>query len=114
MTRPLPFENLSWREEAEAALAAEAASGRLFDAYDLQERHGLTSPSGPNEWGPLFSHAAARGLITSVGFHQSRRPSRSGGICRIWQGTGPTQKKSGSGDIRQDTARTANNNPSQN
>ncbi|MFJ5861510.1 hypothetical protein ACIQCM_08805 [Pseudarthrobacter sp. NPDC092439] len=92
MSQPIALENLSWREEAKHALEAEAATGRAFDAYDLQERHNLTAPASTQEWGSLFRVAAQRGLIQSIGFHVSRRPSRSGGVCRIWIGTKPRQK----------------------
>jgi len=74
----------SWYPALEA-VTAEAASGRTFEAFDLEERYGVTLDH-PNRWGALFSSAAGQGLIEHVGYAKSRRPSRSGGLCRTWRG----------------------------
>jgi hypothetical protein len=74
-----------WRAEAEKTLMYLATTGREFTANDLTSL-GVPPPDHPNRWGALFNSAARQGLIRSVGFRQSARPSRAGGVCRIWIG----------------------------
>lgn len=74
-----------WRDSAERALRWWAETGQPFDAYDLTLL-GVPDPDHPARWGALFRAAYAAGLITPVGYRQSRRPTRSGGVCRVWQG----------------------------
>lgn len=74
-----------WKSCAMRALRTKAASGQIFDAFDLTEM-GVPDPMHPNHWGSLFRVAANAGLITEAGFHQSRRPGRAGGVCRLWKG----------------------------
>lgn len=74
-----------WRDSAERALRDLAASGRTFEAYDLTEM-GVPDPDHPNRWGALFRAAHTAGLIEPVGYAQSRRPGRSGGLTRLWRG----------------------------
>lgn len=49
-------------------------------------RDHLADPDVPNRWGAMFNAAYKEGLIEPVGFAYSRRPTRSGGICRVWRG----------------------------
>ncbi len=74
-----------WRSTAEAGIAYLASTGEPFDAFDVTEL-GVPDPDHPNRWGAVFRAASTAGLIESVGYHESRRPSRSGGVCRVWKG----------------------------
>lgn len=74
-----------WRSTAERALRWWAESGMEFDAFDITEL-GVPDPDHPNRWGALFQSAVTAGLIVPVGYRQSRRPSRHGGVCRVWKG----------------------------
>lgn len=75
-----------WWSTAWSALATEAKTGREFDAFDLTDRYGVDGPDSPARWGALFRSAHTQGLIVPVGFRASRRPSRAGGVCRVWTG----------------------------
>ena len=88
MTTAAVLEELdtAWKGDALQLLAKVAESGADFDAYTLQEEHGLRQPPHPNQWGMLFRTAYAAQIITPIGFHQSQRPGRSGGVCRVWRG----------------------------
>jgi len=85
MTQAIALEDLDWEADAQAALIRVAREGKPFDAYTLTEKTDLRNPPHPNMWGPLFKNAYRDGLIRPVGYHQSRRPGRSGGACRVWQ-----------------------------
>lgn len=74
-----------WRDTAERALHWWAESGQEFTCYDLTLL-GVPDPDHPNRWGSLFAWAHAQGIVVPVGYQQSARPSRAGGVCRIWQG----------------------------
>lgn len=104
MSRPAVLEDLDWPDDAMDALEAEAATGATFDAYQMQQRQGLRDPDSPNQWGPLFRAASHRGIIAAVGYHESQRPGRAGGACRVWVGK---NTKNGLGVIRQDITQTA-------
>jgi hypothetical protein len=86
MVRAIAFEDFDWGADAMDALVKIAAEGKPFDAYDLSEKAELRDPPHPNMWGTLFREASKDGLIRRVGFHESRRPGRRNGICRVWQG----------------------------
>lgn len=76
-----------WRACAMQAVEAEAASGRVFQSYDLVLRYGLAEPpSGPNAWGSLFGAAAKAGLIQAVGYAPSARPTTAKSAVRTWRG----------------------------
>ncbi|MGV0109799.1 hypothetical protein [Arthrobacter sp. CP30] len=77
-----------WKTVAMRALEAEAASGLTFDSYTLEAVRGVPEADHPNRWGGLFHAAAKRGVIRKVGYHQSLRPGRSGGVCAVWVGSG--------------------------
>lgn len=85
MSQAIALEDLDWETDAYEALVKVAAEGKPFDAYALTEKAELRNPPHPNMWGPLFRNAYKDGLIKPVGYHQSRRPGRSGGACRVWQ-----------------------------
>jgi len=85
MTQAMVLEDLTWDDDAREALAKVAAAGQPFDAYDLTEKADLRNPPHPNKWGPVFRNAYKDGLIKPIGYHQSRRPGRSGGACRVWR-----------------------------
>lgn len=74
-----------WWDCAMRAVAHLAASGEQFDAYDITKL-GVPDPDHPARWGALFRSARAGGLIVPVGFRESCRPSRAGGVCRVWRG----------------------------
>ncbi len=74
-----------WSSLAMSALRSLAASGRLFECYDLTEL-GVPDPDHANRWGPLFRAAHTAGLIEHHGYTSSRRPGRAGGLCRVWVG----------------------------
>ncbi|WP_341394027.1 hypothetical protein [Arthrobacter sp. G119Y2] len=86
MSTAAALEDTTWKGDALQLLAKVAESGADFDAYTLQEEHGLRQPPHPNMWGALFRSAYSAQIITPIGFHQSLRPGRSGGVCRIWRG----------------------------
>ncbi len=56
---------------------------RAFEAYDLEERFGI-HVDHPARWGALFQREYRAGIIEPVGVTPSRRPSRAGGITRVW------------------------------
>lgn len=51
-------------------------------------------PDHLGQWGALFRTYSNRGLIEPLGFEYSRRPTRSGGICRTWRGTDKARRNS--------------------
>ncbi|MCJ0899767.1 hypothetical protein MTX38_22075 [Rhodococcus sp. ARC_M13] len=77
-----------WWSSAMAALHTEAATGFPFDAYTLTVKYGIANPDHPGRWGGLFSSARHEGVIEGVGYCVSQRPTRSGGITRLWRGKG--------------------------
>jgi len=85
----------SWHP-AKAALeilATESTvTGRTFEAFDLTERFGIQMDH-PARWGALFNAAATDGLIAHAGFAVSRRPTRAGGITRVWRGTDKARRR---------------------
>ncbi len=85
----------SWHPAKAAleTLAAESATtGRIFEAYDLTELFGIELDH-PARWGALFNAAASEGLIAHAGFAVSRRPTRAGGITRVWRGTDKARRR---------------------
>lgn len=74
-----------WKDCATRALEQLAATGARFDAHDLTEL-GVPDPDHPARWGALFQAAVRRGLIVPVGYRPARRPSRHGGVVRVWRG----------------------------
>jgi hypothetical protein len=85
MSQAIALADLDWEADAHEALAKVAKLGKPFDAFSLTEVAELREPPHPNQWGPLFRNAYRDGLIRPVGYHQSRRPGRSGGACRVWK-----------------------------
>lgn len=96
MGRPAVLENLAWADEAIQAIEAEARTGQPFDGYAVQQRQGLEDPPAPSMWGSVFKTAARRGIIHECGFHITSRPTRRGGITRVWVGS-PAYRKNSSG-----------------
>lgn len=74
-----------WWDGAMRAVVWLARCPGEFDAFDVTEL-GVPEPDHPARWGALFRAAATAGVIEPAGFHQSRRPSRAGGVCRVWRG----------------------------
>jgi hypothetical protein len=68
-----------------AAIEAAALTGQPFDAFTLTQA-GLEAPPSPSMWGSLFREAARNKIIRLAGIHESERPSRSRGLCRVWMG----------------------------
>ncbi len=87
MSRAAVLTDLDWEADARDALERVAALGAPFDAYTLTETAELRDPPHPNQWGALFKAAARAGTIRRVGFHESRRPGRNAGVCRVWAAT---------------------------
>lgn len=85
MSAPAVLEDLTWNLDALHLLSRIAQSGADFDAYTLTEK-GLRPPPHTNMWGGLFQAAYKAQIITPIGFNQSRRPGRAGGVCRVWRG----------------------------
>jgi hypothetical protein len=83
--RAAVLDDLDWQADAHDALLKVAAEGKPFDAYALTEKAELRDPPHPNMWGTLFRQASKDGIIRRVGFHESRRPGRKAGVCRVWQ-----------------------------
>ncbi|WP_113717296.1 hypothetical protein [Arthrobacter dokdonensis] len=106
MVQPAVLENLAWADEAIQAIEAEARTGRTFDAYQLQQRQGVADPPSVQQWGSVFKTAARRGIIQQAGFHITNRPTRRGGITRVWVGSPACTRKnsSGPGDTITETA----------
>lgn len=66
---------------------ASLESGVEFTADTLARwvrRQGLVA-GHPNVFGSIFRSARASGLIESVGFTESKQPSRKAGAIRIWR-----------------------------
>lgn len=74
-----------WWDCAMRAVTHLADSGRPFTANDVTLL-GVPAPDHPNRWGALLRSAHTAGLIEAAGFTQSSRPSRAGGVCRVWVG----------------------------
>ena len=74
-----------WWKVAMRALTWLAQTHTTFQAYDLTLL-GCPDPDHPSRWGALFRSASASGVIEHAGYTQSRRPTRSGGLCRVWRG----------------------------
>lgn len=88
MTRPAVLEDPNepdWTSQALAAIEAAALAGEPFDAFSLTKR-GLPNPPHSNMWGALFREAARAKIIKKFGSHESERPSRARGLCRVWMG----------------------------
>lgn len=85
MSQAIVLEDLDWSADALDALVKVASEGKPFDAYSLTEKAALREPPHPNCWGILFRQASKDGLIQRVGFHESRRPGRKHGVCRVWR-----------------------------
>lgn len=60
------------------AIDAANASGVPWQAFDLEDRYGLTPPQQPTSWGVLFNVARNQGRMVYAGTARDRRP----GSCR--------------------------------
>lgn len=85
MSAAMVFEDCDWEADAREALERIAKEGKPFDAYTLTEKAELRDPPNKNMWGALFRIASKDGVIKRIGFHESRRPGRRSGVCRVWQ-----------------------------
>lgn len=72
------------RDSVSRAIAFLAASGRPFTTDDLRDLG--ADADHPNRWGAGVKAAVTAGTIECVGFTASTRPSRHGGILRVWRG----------------------------
>lgn len=77
-----------WWSPAWRGLTWLAGTDTEFQASDLTVL-GVPDPEHPARWGALFTKALHAGLIEPVGYAPSKRPSRSGGVCRVWRGRPP-------------------------
>ncbi|MFE2122418.1 hypothetical protein ACFW9U_17415 [Rhodococcus aetherivorans] len=57
---------------------------RMFEAYDLEVELGVRFERQA-AWGVLFRTAHRAGHIEPVGVTISKRPSRAGGLTRVWR-----------------------------
>lgn len=74
-----------WRRRALTVIADLAATGKVFEAYDVV-RDGCPEPDHPSRWGAIFGLAARSGLIVSAGAGPSSRPTVHGSLCKKWRG----------------------------
>jgi hypothetical protein len=79
-----------WAAQCDEVIRIAAATGLTFQAADLVLAGVISEPDHPNRWGPRFLAAHRAGVITKVGFAQSKRPTVHRSICRTWKGTQPT------------------------
>lgn len=86
LTEVLDNADEPWKDCAWRAMETLADSGRMFDANDITDL-GVPPPDHPARWGALFQGAHKIGLIRPVGFTQSRRQTRHGGVIRLWIGS---------------------------
>ncbi len=75
-----------WIDTAMQAVRAMAATGRVFQCYDLVETYGVPDPDHANRWGALLTRAAREGLIVAVGAAPSSRPTTARSLTRTWRG----------------------------
>jgi len=73
-----------WRDGPVRAVTHLAEAGQPFHAFDVIEL-GVPDPDHPNRWGGSSRSCQIAGLIEAVAFRESRRQSRSGGVCRVWR-----------------------------
>ena len=82
----LPHADRPWLDCARRAATELARRGQDFTADDLTGR-GVPDPDHPARWGSLFSALKREGIITLVDFRASAKPTRNGGVVRVWRGT---------------------------
>lgn len=75
-----------WSDGAERAVRAMAATGRVFQMFDVAEEYALSDPPHHSQWGALASRLRKARVIEPVGFAASRRPTVAGSACRTWRG----------------------------
>ncbi|WP_062207532.1 RNA polymerase sigma factor [Streptomyces sp. NBRC 109706] len=80
----------TWAVAARAAVAAEAATGRLFTSADLIERYQLEAPDTPQKWNHVLTSLTRAGVIAQAGWSGPRDRRR-----RAYLGTNPTPAPSG-------------------
>jgi len=74
-----------WRSCAERGVTWWAEAGVPFTVEDVRDL-GVPEPDHCARWGALFAAFRARGIIECIGYRTSTRPSRHGGILRVWRG----------------------------
>ena len=63
-----------------SARDGKVSSDRLLNAAEL-----FGKPTHPNAWGAIFRNSDAEaGTWVVVGYKQSSKPSRKGGLIRVW------------------------------
>lgn len=77
--------DVQWREAFDAALARWAVRGVEFVSDDVLADVGPPIGSA-NAVGARMCAAARAGVIRRVGYRQSSRPSRQGGVVAVWRG----------------------------
>ncbi len=78
-----------WWDGAMRAVRAMAATGNVFQAYDVAIGYGLPdADDNRSRWGALLATAARRGYIVPVGAEPSKRPETAGSLVRTWRGRG--------------------------
>ena len=82
----LPHADRPWLDCARRAATELARRGQDFTADDLTGL-GVPDPDHPARWGSLFSALKREGIITLVDFRASAKPTRNGGVVRVWRGT---------------------------
>ncbi len=74
-----------WKSLAMQGIKTLAASGRVFQAWDVALL-GVPEPRSSAAWGAVFSAARGAGLIRRVGYAPSGRPTVAGSACAEWVG----------------------------
>lgn len=85
LTEVLENADEPWKDCAWRGLEALASTGIPFTANDITEL-GVPDPDHSSRWGALFRAAHQSGVIKPVGYTQSTRETRHGGIVRLWVG----------------------------
>lgn len=74
-----------WLDCSGRGMAWWAEAGVPFTVEDVRDL-GVPEADHPSRWGALFNAFRARGVIECVGYKAATRPSRHGGILRVWRG----------------------------
>lgn len=77
---------IGWADLVDDTIVEFAERCVPFVVDDIREVTGHPLGASDNAFGARFMAAARRGLIRKVGYQQSTRPERHGGIVAVWQG----------------------------
>lgn len=74
----------AWQDQADAAIASLARTGRRFTAEDVRDLAG--EPPRINSLGPRFMAAVRQGSIKQVDFTRAKRPSAHARALAVYTG----------------------------